>query len=412
MGSSRREAAPPRKWKRVGIVLVIAAVVVMAAVSVLFFRRGASETRTQSSLGEFELLEVTAAGEVFREGSWFQHTFEEMIPRAGVRIGDMKIRGPEEHKGWGNAPLTAWVRYRGTKIQAGATPVLIGSRVVAVDSAGKEFENGPAYVRRGGTNSPGEMLISIPITWFPKGEEFLLRFSPRPDRGREREWVEFEIKNPGLQSAWGLDSLPQTNQVDGEEVVLREVTVKPAALAFEMPLSFSVVRCVIEDPHGNQFTPSRTQTRSKLGGFRYYRPSFRQALAATQSWRIELTLRHWNFAPEDYRVVQLSADSAPRSITNEAGEVFRCAFDGWALSVTGPAEKGRSGPGWKVTGATNLATGEPLEISGFASGRRIVGKPELRNWEPIERPCSNIVVRLVYPEELKAEFFLKAGGEG
>jgi hypothetical protein len=226
-----------------------------------------SERRIQqvnSRHGAFRVIDVTRRGEPFRSGSPLERVLRVVLPNQGLSVGDFQLRKPVEFAQWQDAPLTVWLLYRGTNIRQGVTPPLFGSRVVAENSAGRQIEN-PLPLIRGRLSN--ELLISVPLFAFPRDQKTIhVRFSPPAESEMSREWINFEINNPfrNKPERWVRQGLPATNVVEGEQVVLRQMSINPVICDFELPgAGWHVSHCSIRDPEGNAYQASSTRRNSK-----------------------------------------------------------------------------------------------------------------------------------------------------
>ena len=372
-----------------------------------FFNARKAIHRRQSAemaSGEFELLEVTRRGEPFRAGSSLERLLDKVIPAGGVAIGPVQLRKPEQFTPWEDAPLVAWLLYRGTNIGRRGTSPFFGARVVAENSAGRQIENPLPLVVRARSN---EVLISLPLVAFPRDESRIrLRFSPPATNETSREWVSFGIDNPlpVALARWAPEPLPKTNIVEHESAVLERLTVHPVVCQFKLPgPGWIVPQCSIQDAEGNVFRSSTSSWNQNVP--EVISRSFTYTLETNLPWRIEATfLRATNFAPSDLRIVRLAANAAPVAITNRLGLVCDCLFDGRALSIFGRANDGP--PTWLVVTATNRDSGRALKLEMDAQSSGITGRPIGKFWTPIEINCTNIVLQLADPKGFTTEWFV------
>jgi hypothetical protein len=395
--------------------------VALLAISFLVLLRSRSrEARKRTAVGEFELLQVTVAGQVFREGSWFERLFEKLIPPSGLQLAQLQLRRPIRYPDPKEAPIMVWLLYRGTNFLRPVGPHLVQSQVIVKDSSGKQFSNPLPFVRRSTwTANPAakfsaanEMLISLPIASFPTDQDhFSLSFSLAPITGTEQDWVEFKITNPlPPRPRISISHLsPQTNLVDGQTIILRAIGLQPARFEFQLPApNWSVDNCTLQDGKGNEFIPSAEKSHDSTSPPEaIYQCHFNQWPEADQNWRINLTLVHRSDLPlEGRRVVHLSSHGGAQTVTNQAGQVFTCRFDGYTLSITGAVETALSRLGWRVIGATNEISGEPLPIGRFAPS--LPTPPMSQTWRPLQTACSNVVLHLAYPRRLATQFHLNS----
>jgi hypothetical protein len=361
----------------------------------------------QTAGGRFELLDVTLRGEPFRSGSPLQQLFKDAIPNHGLSFGEFQLRKPEEFTEWQDAPLTVWLRYRGTEIRQRITPPIFGARVLAENSRGRQIENSLPSVRRSSSN---EVIISVPLVAFPRDEDkIIVRFSPPQTNEASREWINFEIDNPFQREPARLvpQSLPRTNIVDGERIVLNDLSINPVVCDFELPgEGWLVPQCSIEDPEGNKLHASSARWKTSLP-LKLQR-GFALSLETNLPWRVEATfVRATNFAPADLRTLRLTAGGAEIALTNRSGEVSKCRLSEDALRIEGTA--GDPPPQWIVTTATNLDTGRALKFFMDAQWTGVTGGAWSKYWA-LEGVATNVTVQLADPKTLYSEWCVDPSG--
>lgn len=356
-----------------------------------------------STLGSFDLIEVTRRGEPFRKGSSVERLLGNRIPAGGVAIGGLQLRRPELITPWEDSPLTVWLLYRGTTIRSGVLPPLFGSRVLAENSTGRQIENPLPSIHLA---APNESLISIPLFAFPRDEhEIRLRFSPPATNEAAREWLTFKIENPYPSSpkSWPTEQLPKTNVVHGETVVLRNLKIDPVKCEFELPgPGWTISHCSIQDSEGNLFQSSGRHWNSNLPALLWC--DFTYTLETNRPWSVEATfVRATNFATSDKRTVRLAQNVHGAAITNQIRQVSDFFFDGTSINLAG--KPGEGPPQWIITAATNVDNGFPIRFFMDAVWFGITGGSITKSW-PLEGQCTNLIIEIADPKTFTANWYV------